>query len=129
MVHTGRIVSSKSVLVVDDDMSMRTMVRSVLHHEGFEVDEVGSGNDAIALMNQRSYDAVVLDVMMRDGSGHDVLHVLASTRPAVKFVVVISATSAAKIEEVSDANVVAKLRKPFDISELVAAIHQCVPGP
>jgi two-component system response regulator HydG len=126
--HTQRIVSGKSVLVVDDDVSMRGMVRSVLHHYGFEVDDAGSGNDAIALMNERSYDAVVLDVMMQDGSGHDVLHVLASTRPAVKCVVVVSATSLAKIADVSDANVVAKLRKPFDITELVAAVRRCMPS-
>lgn len=119
-------MSNKSVLIVDDDSSIRGMVRSILRREGFVVDDVGSGNDAIALMNAKAYDAVVLDVMMRDGSGHDVLHVLASMRPAEKCVVVVSAMSAAKIDALPDANVQAKLRKPFDITDLVAAIHRCV---
>lgn len=110
-------------------MSTRGMVRSVLHHEGFVVDEVASGNEAIARISERAYDAVVLDMMMRDGSGHDVLHVLASTRPDVKCVVVVSAASLAMIDEVSDVNVQAKLRKPFDITDLVAAVRLCVtPG-
>jgi DNA-binding response OmpR family regulator len=120
-------MSTKTVLVVDDDASMRGMVRSVLHREGFDVAEVGSGNDAIALLQERPYDAVVLDVMMRDGSGHEVLDALASLRPSVKCVVVVSATSARNIESVAVANVQAKLRKPFDIAELVAAIRQCIP--
>ena len=102
------------------------MVRSVLHREGFDVQDVGGGNDAIALMAEKTYDAVVLDVMMRDGSGHDVLHVLASSRPAVKCVVVVSAASPAAIDALPDANVQAKLRKPFDIGELVEAIRRCV---
>lgn len=119
-------MSKKSVLVVDDDTSIRGMVRSVLHREGFDVEEVAGGKDAIVRMAEKSYDAVVLDVMMRDGSGHEVLHVLASTRPAVKCVVVVSAASSATIEALPDANVQAKLRKPFDIDELVRAIRLCV---
>lgn len=124
--HTSEVVSNKSVLVVDDDTSIRGMVRSVLHREGFAVEEVSGGNEAIARMAARRYDAVVLDVMMRDGSGHDVLHVLASLRPAVKCVVVVSAASPAAIDALPDANVQAKLRKPFDIGELVGAVHRCV---
>jgi DNA-binding response OmpR family regulator len=119
-------VSNRSILVVDDDVSIRGMVRSVLQREGFDVDEARSGNDAIVLMRKRGYDAVVLDVMMPDGSGHDVLGVLAEMRPAVKCVVVVSATSTAKLGDVPDANVQAKLRKPFDITELVVAVRQCL---
>jgi DNA-binding response OmpR family regulator len=116
----------KTALIVDDDESIRGMVRSVLNREGFEVDLVESGNDAIARLGERSYDAVVLDVMMRDGTGEDVLHTLATLRPDVKCVVVISASSPANIERVDPANVEAKLRKPFDINDLVAAIGKCV---
>jgi CheY-like chemotaxis protein len=124
--HTARVSLNKSVLIVDDDTSIRTMVRTVLHREGFEVTDVASGNDAIALLNEKPYDAVVLDVMMGDGSGHDVLEALASMRPAAKCVVVVSAASPASIEKVDESNVRAKLRKPFDIAALVEAIRQCL---
>jgi CheY-like chemotaxis protein len=119
-------VSGKSVLIVDDDLSIRGMMRSILRREGFVVDEVGSGNDAIARLTEKLYDAVVLDVMMRDGSGHDVLHALSSLRPSVKCVVVVSALSQAKIDELPHANVQARLRKPFDIGALVTAVDRCV---
>ena len=85
---------------------------------------VQSGNAAIASLTAKQYDAVVLDLMMREGSGHDVLKTVAAQRPHAKYVVVISATSAANIEAVEMDNVVAKLRKPFDIHELLAAVHQ-----
>jgi DNA-binding NarL/FixJ family response regulator len=64
--------------------------------------------------------------MMSDGSGHEVLETLATQRPDVKCVVVISASSPSNIEQVEIANVQAKLRKPFDIHELVAAVENCV---
>ena len=119
-------IVSKSILVVDDDPSTRGMVCSVLVHQGFAVQAVASGNEAIARLDSARFDAVVLDVMMRDGSGHEVLEVLAVQRPDVKCVVVISATSAANLEKVAVANVAAKLRKPFDITELVQAVEHCV---
>lgn len=117
---------AKQILVVDDDGSIRELVGTLLRRDGFEVDDVQSGNTAIASLTKKEYDAVVLDLMMRDGSGQDVLRTIATQRPHAKCVVVISATSAAYIEAVDMDNVVAKLRKPFDIHELLAAVHQCV---
>lgn len=104
------------------------MVRSVLAREGFAVEVAGSGNEAISRLISNHYDAVVLDVMMPDGSGHEVLQVLKVQRPAVKCVVIISAAAAARLEEVDVSNVGAKLRKPFDIEELIGAVQNCV-GP
>ena len=102
------------------------MVRTVLGRHGFAVEVVSSGNEAISRLTASRYDAVVLDVMMPDGSGHEVLEVLTVQRPNVKCVVIISAASPARIEEVDMANVGAKLRKPFDIGDLVDAIESCV---
>jgi two-component system, NtrC family, response regulator PilR len=119
-------VSNNSVLVVDDDPSIRGMVGTVLRREGYDVEAVCSGNDAIARMADKAFDAIVLDVMMRDGSGQDVLEALASIRPDLKCVVIISASSQTNIDSVIGANVRAKLRKPFDIAALVAAIRTCL---
>ena len=117
---------TKAILVVDDDESTRGMVHSVLTRHGFAVEVVNSGNEAISRLTSNRYDAVVLDIMMPDGSGHQVLEVLAVQRPGVKCVVVISATSLANLEQVDDANVAAKLRKPFDIADLVDALESCL---
>ncbi len=127
--HTVQIVSNKSVLVVDDDTSIRGMVRSVLHREGFAVEEVGGGNDAIALMTDKTYDAVVLDVMMGEGNGEDVLRALAAMRPGHKCVVVISAAAPTIIDQLGGPNIHTKLRKPFDITALVDAIRECLTSP
>jgi two-component system response regulator PilR (NtrC family) len=117
---------SKIVLVVEDDHSTREMVRSILGREGFTVEAVANGNEAIARLIERQYDAVVLDIMMGHGSGEEVLEVLATQRPNVKCVVVISAAAPALLEKIAAANVHAKLRKPFDIHELVNAVRDCV---
>jgi len=102
------------------------MVRAVLQRDGFEVDEVETGNEAIARIREQEYDVVVLDIIMGRGSGQDVLQTLAVERPDVQCVVVISATSQQNLDKIEVANVRIKLRKPFNISELVEAVNKCV---
>ncbi len=116
----------KTVLIVDDDPAIRAMVRSVLAREGFEVEDVDSSNAAVTRLHQAHYDAVVLDVVMGNGSGLEVLNAIATLRPEAKCVVVISASSPANIASIDPANVAAKLRKPFDIQQLVDAVRDCV---
>jgi len=52
------------VLVVDDDLTMRLLMREVLEQAGFTVEEAGDGDEAIALFARRQPDIVLLDVLM-----------------------------------------------------------------
>lgn len=76
-------------------------------------------------MRGERYDAVVLDLMMGPGSGLDVLDAIRIERPGEKFVIVVSATSQASIDRLESNNIFAKLRKPFDIDELLSAVREC----
>ena len=117
----------KTILVIEDDVAIRAMIHSVLVREGFEVDLVDSGAEALSRLASTHYDAVVLDVSSGNGGiGYDVLAKLASERPDVKCVVVMSASSNATIEDIAPANVQAKLQKPFDIQQLIAAVREAV---
>ena len=102
------------------------MVRAVLQHDGFEVEEVESGDEAIARIREQQFGVVILDIMMGHGSGQDVLRTLAIERPDVKCVVVISATSQPNLDKIEVANVKIKLRKPFNITDLLDAVHDCI---
>ena len=115
----------KSALIVDDDKAIRGLVRALLRRHGFDVDEAAGACEGAACIRTKRYDAVVLDLMMPDGTGEDVLRFLATQRPDAKCVVVISATAMTRIDQIDAANVVAKLRKPFDISDLTAAVERC----
>ena len=64
---------AQRVLVVDDEPSIRGAVTSFLRSRGHAVDTVGSGTEALALVAQRRYDAILLDLRMPDMSG-DVLY-------------------------------------------------------
>ncbi|HVT02723.1 MAG TPA: response regulator [Thermoanaerobaculia bacterium] len=117
--------TSRYALIVDDDESIRGLIRTLLQLEKFEVDEASSGNEAIGRLRMRHYDVIVLDLMMALGSGFDVLEASEAERPGEKFVIVVSATSQAAIDKIEGAQIVAKIRKPFDIEELLSAVRQC----
>ena len=117
---------SKIVLVIEHDPSIGSMVRSVLLREGYEVEVVKNRDEALSRVSEKRYDALVIDVTTRESSGYEVLEMVATDRPDVKCVVVMSSGSPKAIAEINAANIEAKLRKPFDIQELTAAVRRAV---
>jgi len=116
---------SKRVLVVDDDTAVRRLVRTVLAREGYQVDEAYGGREALEKIAWDGYDAIVLDLMMPEISGFDVLSAISQVRPYSECGVVISAAASQRIGESESPLIRARLRKPFEISDLVAAVRGC----
>jgi two-component system nitrogen regulation response regulator NtrX len=65
-----------SVLVVDDESSIRDSLRMILEYEGYRVEEAPGGPQALARMADRSPDAVLLDVKMPEMDGIEVLRAM-----------------------------------------------------
>jgi two-component system, response regulator, stage 0 sporulation protein F len=117
---------SKRVLVVDDDAAIRRMVVAVLTREGYEVEEAATGQQALEEIAWDGYQAIVLDLMMPIVSGYDVLRAISNVRPHSRCVIIMSAAPQRAIDDVDASIVRAKLRKPFNIQELVGAVRSCV---
>ena len=78
-----------TVLIVDDDEAVLTMLYKVIRSNGIEADTVASGEEALERLRERDYDAVLLDVLMpnldgfavcravREGSGVPILFLTA----------------------------------------------------
>lgn len=52
------------ILVVDDEMNIRRVVREYAEFEGYEVDEAGDGMEAVAKAKDQDYDLIIMDIMM-----------------------------------------------------------------
>ncbi len=72
-----------TVLVVDDEPVLAEMVSMALRYEGWNITTAGDGSSAIAAARRQRPDVVVLDVMLPDMSGLDVLHKLRSENPGL----------------------------------------------
>jgi CheY-like chemotaxis protein len=115
-----------NVLVVDDDDSTRNMLLAVLRQAGFAADPAASGEEALSRLDTTNYSAVVLDVVMPGISGIEVMRQLASTGRHTKCVVLMSAGIESLLDDAPPALVHTKLRKPFNIKDVVEAVRGCV---
>jgi two-component system, chemotaxis family, chemotaxis protein CheY len=115
------------ILVVDDDEAIRTMVAKILQRESFEVDTARDGQEAIEMLGENDYDAILLDLMMPRVDGFGVIEHLRSSNPAIlKRVVVMTAFTAAARERIE--TTCKLVPKPFDVSQLVEVVRSCVGG-
>lgn len=109
------------VLIVEDDLPTQTLMRAILRRAGYASEVASDGREAIALLGQRRYAAVVLDMMMPEVDGRAVVEFLKTAGTPVP-VIVCSAAGPATWTAL-DANVVkAIVRKPFDIDHFIDAV-------
>ena len=111
----------RNILVVDDDASVRSLVRDVLEVEGYEVDVAEDGFAALRRIAAQRPDCVVLDVMMPGMDGHAVLQRIraADGGPALPVVMLTAAADDDQAWQAWSGGVDYFLAKPFDPSELL----------
>lgn len=111
------------ILLVEDDPKLAGLVTKGLTARGFIVDHADNGDDGFALATTRSYDAIVLDVML---PGRDGLSILRQLRAKSMSVPVVLVTARSALDERLDGlNLGADdyLTKPFYVEELIARLH------
>ncbi|WP_369916144.1 response regulator transcription factor [Plantactinospora sp. KBS50] len=111
------------VLVVDDEATLTDLLSMALRYEGWEVRSAGTGSAAVRLARQFQPDAVVLDVMLPDFDGLEVLKRLRAHDPAIP---VLFLTARDAVEE-RIAGLTAGgddyVTKPFSLEEVIARLR------
>jgi two-component system KDP operon response regulator KdpE len=111
-----------SVLVIDDEVQMRRLIRACLEGNGYAVQEATTGEEAIAAAIQLQPGIVILDLGLPDVDGMDVLHRLREWTNAPIIVLSVRDRDADKVSALDDgAN--DYLTKPFSTSELLARLR------
>lgn len=106
------------ILVVDDEESMRRFFGLTLKREGHAVETSAGVNDAIEKLAAFSYDLILSDIRLGDGSGLDVLREAKSQDPDVPVVMMTAYASAETAVEAMKLGAVDYLSKPFNIDEV-----------
>ena len=118
--------SKGSLLVVDDEPELRESLEDLLRAEGYEVSGAATAQEGLALLAKKPFDLVLLDVMLPDRSGIEVLRDIRSSDLALPVVII---TAYGSVE-----NAVAAMRngatnyvtKPWDNENLLAEIRGLV---
>jgi DNA-binding response OmpR family regulator len=112
----------KQILVVDDDPSVRTMLRRVLADEGYHVQSAANGAEALQAANTAPPDLVLLDVKLREESGWDVFRRLTRKWPSLPVVIITARPN--QLFTALAAGVGALVEKPLHIPKMLRSISR-----
>lgn len=119
------------LLVVDDESTVRELLRTALRYAGFDVEAAATGEEALDLAVRRPPDVVLLDVMLPDMDGFEVIRRLRaqphSSRPGRSgdLPVLFVTAREARQDRINGLRLGGDdyITKPFDLEELIARIH------
>jgi DNA-binding response OmpR family regulator len=113
---------SPSILVVEDELLTRRLVQQLLESEGMVVITAGSVAEAMAEVNRRTFDLLLLDIMLPDGNGFDACRRI---RERHRMPIVILSTKRQLDDRVAGLEIGADdyIVKPFEPREMVARIR------
>lgn len=112
-----------NVLVVDDEPVLAEMVSMALRYEGWNISTAGDGESAIAAARNQRPDVVVLDVMLPDMSGLDVLHKLRGEIPQLPVLLLTAKDAVEDRIAGLTAGGDDYVTKPFSIEEVVLRLR------
>ena len=108
-------------LVVEDDPAIRKLVEKLLQRRGIEIDTAHDGKQAIARISGGGYSVVILDLMLPEANGYEVIDFIKKKGLPLP-VAVVSAVSQQALSKLDRDVVKLVIAKPFDVHEFIAGI-------
>lgn len=115
-----------TILVIDDEPDLRTLYELTLLREGYRVKAAATLAEALDLLGQQRFGAVISDMRLPDGSGLEVLHLLRSGNRPERCVVMTAFGSAENAVEALKAGAFDYLTKPVDLRQFRAVVAAAV---
>ncbi|MCK9279783.1 MAG: sigma-54 dependent transcriptional regulator [Melioribacteraceae bacterium] len=115
-----------TILIADDDENLCYLLKEELIHEGYIIDIVYDGKDAIEAIKKKNYDVVLLDLEMKEVSGEQVLKFVQENHPDLQVIVL-----TAKSEIRTAINCIKQgaydfISKPYEFGQLAFTIQRAI---
>ena len=117
---------SNCILVVDDDDAHRGMLRTMLRSWGYAVEEAADGDEAVSLVREKSFDAVLTDVRMARMDGIHALRNILEYNPALPVVLMTAYSSVETAVEALRLGAYDYLVKPLDFEALRHTLEKAI---
>ena len=115
----------KTILVVDDSVVIRKMVEIALENENYNIITVANGKDAFSYLDEQDPDLVILDIMLPDVNGLDILKTIKASKEIP--VVMLSAKDTPKeTNKAKELGANDFIPKPFRDEDLIKKIHELI---
>lgn len=119
-----------SILIVDDDRSLRDLLAEVLREQGHDAQTAEEGNAALARMNEAKFDLVISDIIMPGKEGIETIREIRALHPDVKIIAMSSGGSLGNAQILEYARMIGAheaIRKPVELPALTAMIGAMFP--
>jgi two-component system response regulator HydG len=107
-----------TILVVDDESSHRQMIEAVLSAEGYEIHQADDGRSAVAAIEKKFYDLLIMDVRMQEIGGIEALKEIKKISPGIPIIMMTAYASVGTAVDALKSGAYDYLTKPLDIEEL-----------
>ena len=119
-------MSSATILVADDDRSVRTVLSQALGRAGYEVRATGNAATLWQWIADGQGDLVITDVIMPDENGLDLIPRIRKLRPELRVIVMSAHSTLLTAVKAAERGAFEYLPKPFDLKELVALVQRAL---
>ncbi|UUV17782.1 response regulator [Fusobacteria bacterium ZRK30] len=117
----------KKVLVVDDELSIRLLLREIIEDLDMEVFEAETAVVGLQMMKEENFDLIIMDIQMPQMNGLDAMRKLREVTDAPVFILTAFSHLEGVVENLG-VEIQGFIEKPFDIDELAQKIKKQVEG-
>jgi two-component system response regulator PilR (NtrC family) len=120
---------AERLLIVEDEDTLCESLQRVFTRDGYEVDRADSAESAFRLLEHRSYDLIITDIILPGISGIELLTKYRTTNPDQKVIVITAYASLANAVESIKAGACDFIIKPLMHDEIKKAVRKALDGP
>ncbi len=121
-------MNAATILVVDDDAGIRTVVRQALVRAGFAVRTTDSAAGMWKLIDENVGDLLITDVRLPDANGLDMIPLVTARRPGLPVIVMSAQNTLSTAVRATEQGAFDYLPKPFDLDEMIRAVVAALAG-
>ena len=114
------------ILVCDDDETLCYLLKEQLLEEGFSVDAVYDGSYAIEAIKKKHYDALLLDLNMKETTGEEVLKFVSDYNASLQVIILTAQSEIRKAIDCIKLGAYDFITKPYNFDELVLAVNRAL---
>jgi DNA-binding response OmpR family regulator len=118
------MVKKCSILVVDDEEALRTVLSNELTSEGYDVKTAADGDDAVSELDKAPYDLVLLDIKMPRMNGFEVLKIIKEKHKKTRVVMLTGFADLKNAIESKKLGADDFVSKPYDLVDLLTTIER-----
>ncbi|AFM02344.1 response regulator with CheY-like receiver, AAA-type ATPase, and DNA-binding domains [Desulfitobacterium dehalogenans ATCC 51507] len=118
--------SHQSILILDDEEDLRSILAQRLGRRGYEISEAGTAQEGMALLQENIFEAVLLDIRLPDGDGLQLLQEMKKRQPDLQVIMLTGHGTLESAIEAMKAGAYDYLTKPCNLSELEITLQKAL---